>query len=70
MEQKELEAVKNLLARIHGDGGHYTEKHGLLKSIIDAEWKVYIKGLQRHHRLLYITTTQAEELNNGTSKKN
>ncbi len=25
------------LARIHRDGGHYTEKHGLLKSVMDAD---------------------------------
>ena len=61
MEQKELEAVKNLLARIHGDGGHYTEKHGLLKSIIDAEWKVSQRTTTFVHN---------ERMNNGTSKKN
>lgn len=26
----------NLLARIHRDGGHYTMKHGLEKSVEDA----------------------------------
>ena len=30
----------NLLARIHRDGGHYTEEHGLDKSAKDAEKKV------------------------------
>ena len=27
----------NLLARIHRDGGHYTIKHGLEKSVKDAD---------------------------------
>lgn len=27
----------NLLARIHRDGGHYTMKHGLEKSVADAD---------------------------------
>lgn len=30
----------NLLARIHGDGGHYTAEHGLEKSVSDADQKV------------------------------
>lgn len=30
----------NLLARIHRDGGHYTEEHGLEKSVADADLKV------------------------------
>jgi hypothetical protein len=30
----------NLLAVIHRDGGHYTDKHGVDKSIDDAERKV------------------------------
>lgn len=29
----------NLLARIHGDGGHYVEQHGLEKAVADAEAK-------------------------------
>lgn len=32
-----LEGIGNLLARIHGDGGHYFNKHGLHKSCEDAE---------------------------------
>ena len=34
------EALNELLALIHGDGGHYTKDHGTLKSIQDAEKKV------------------------------
>jgi hypothetical protein len=30
-------AIGELLAVLHGDGGHYTAKHGLLKSIKDAQ---------------------------------
>lgn len=28
---------KNLLARIHRDGGHYLEKHGVEKAVADAD---------------------------------
>ena len=28
--------LRNLLAIIHRDGGHYTERHGLVKSFQDA----------------------------------
>lgn len=40
MEQLTLTRVRNLLARIHGDGGHYVEQHGLDKALEDAEAKV------------------------------
>jgi len=40
-------ALKNLLARIHGDNGHYTEQHGMLKSIADAEQKIVDAQKQR-----------------------
>lgn len=30
----------SLLARIHGDGGHYTTKHGLEQSIADAHMEI------------------------------
>lgn len=33
-------ALRNLLARIHRDGGHYTDMHGVEKSAADAEAKV------------------------------
>ena len=29
--------LANLLARIHGDGGHYTSEHGIEKSVADAD---------------------------------
>lgn len=29
--------LRNLLARIHCDGGHYTSKHGISKSCLDAD---------------------------------
>ncbi len=31
--------LKNLLAVIHGDGGHYVAQHGLAKACVDAEAK-------------------------------
>jgi hypothetical protein len=30
----------NLLARIHRDGGHHTDQHGLTKSVADADLRV------------------------------
>jgi len=33
----ESSMLRNLLARIHGDGGHYLDKHGLEKTLADAE---------------------------------
>jgi hypothetical protein len=35
-----LHALKNLLAVIHGDGGHHTEWVGILQSCKDAMEKV------------------------------
>ena len=32
--------LRGLLARIHGDGGHYTAEHGINKSVEDADQKV------------------------------
>ena len=32
----EASMLRNLLARIHGDGGHYVERHGLEKALDDA----------------------------------
>lgn len=32
--------LRNLLARIHGDGGHYVEQHGIDKAIEDADARV------------------------------
>ena len=36
----ELAAAKNLLARIHRDGGHHTEAVGFAQSVADADAKV------------------------------
>lgn len=36
----EASMLRNLLALIHGDGGHYLEEHGLEKALADAEIKV------------------------------
>jgi len=34
------ERLLNLLARIHGDGGHYVDEHGLDKACVDADLRV------------------------------
>jgi hypothetical protein len=36
----EASMLRNLLARIHRDGGHYVERHGLDKALEDADAKV------------------------------
>ncbi len=36
----EASMLRNLLARIHRDGGHYVEEHGLDKALEDAEAKI------------------------------
>jgi hypothetical protein len=36
----EASMLRNLLARIHRDGGHYIEQHGLEKALEDAGAKV------------------------------
>lgn len=36
-EARLRELLGNLLARIHGDGGHYVEEHGWEKACADAE---------------------------------
>ncbi len=33
--------LKNLLAVIHGDGGHYTDWHGIPQSAEDATAKIF-----------------------------
>ncbi len=35
------ELLCELLAGIHGDGGHHTDKVGLVQSVIDAEKKIH-----------------------------
>jgi hypothetical protein len=40
-ERNEIKYAGNLLAVIHGDGGHYTDKHGWKKSTDDAKDKYY-----------------------------
>lgn len=37
LDKDTRQAVGNLLARIHRDGGHYVAEHGLLKASEDAE---------------------------------
>lgn len=45
----EASMLRNLLARIHGDGGHYVEEHGLDKALEDADelvstWQAGVSG--------------------------
>lgn len=42
VSEQAMRDLKNLLARMHRDGGHHTEEVGLLRSIRDAE-DVYLK---------------------------
>jgi hypothetical protein len=37
--------LRELLAVIHGDGGHYADEHGLAKAVADAEVKWYGRGV-------------------------
>jgi hypothetical protein len=37
--------LEELLATIHGDGGHYSDEHGLAKAVADAEEKWYARSL-------------------------
>lgn len=50
----ERQILLNLLARIHRDGGHYTETHGLEKSAQDAEEKIVdlIHRINALHRII------------------
>lgn len=53
-EVKGLEQrLGNLLARIHGDGGHYITEHGWEKAEADADAKVVDKFAEREE-LLYL----------------
>jgi hypothetical protein len=36
--------LEELLAVIHGDGGHYSDEHGLPRAVADAEVKWYARG--------------------------
>lgn len=47
----EASMLRNLLARIHRDGGHYVEEHGLDKAVDDAEVQV-VYFLSLHDRLM------------------
>jgi hypothetical protein len=40
--------LRNLLARIHCDGGHYTAKHGISKSCLDADALIVERSTRIH----------------------
>jgi len=46
----EASMLRNLLARIHRDGGHYVEEHGLDKALEDADAQV-VQWLSMQDRL-------------------
>lgn len=46
-----IEAIGNLLAVIHRDGGHYEAEHGILKACADAEQVVQRERLRTLHDL-------------------
>ena len=39
--------LMNLLAVIHRDGGHYVDKHGVVKACSDAEEKVLVERREK-----------------------
>jgi hypothetical protein len=43
---KTEQTLGNLLARIHRDGGHYIEEHGMDKAVTDADAKI-VRWLSR-----------------------
>jgi hypothetical protein len=47
--EAKLAAVRELLAVVHRDGGHYTAEHGIDKSVKDA-LEVYYKLLERSEK--------------------
>lgn len=49
--REDYRLVRELLPIVHGDGGHYTEKHGLTKSVEDAI-KIVMKLRQEKEELL------------------
>jgi hypothetical protein len=54
----------NILAVIHRDGGHYTAKHGLEKSVKDAQ-EIVIKAFAT---LAELEERNAERLTSGASR--
>jgi hypothetical protein len=48
-------ALRNLLAVIHRDGGHYTEEHGLAKSIQEA-YALWVELREKADELARLTT--------------
>lgn len=49
----------NLLARIHGDGGHYTEEYGVDKAVADADEKIVARFATARENQAYVATYAA-----------
>lgn len=61
----EASMLRELLARIHGDGGHYVAKHGLDKALEDAdrlvaEWRAAPPAPARQEPLFLLHTGQID----------
>ncbi len=48
-QQKINSAISELLAVLHGDGGHYEQSNGKLKAIRDAQKLLHIKWIINEH---------------------
>ena len=57
-------ALGNLLARIHGDGGHYIDKHGWHKACADGEKRV-VEKFHAHYEISYVFTEMTRMLKEG-----
>jgi hypothetical protein len=61
--------VGNLLARIHRDGGHYIEEHGLAKAMEDADAKVVEwLGMQQQTDAMRQTLRDIEEMSRSGAR--
>jgi DNA-binding HxlR family transcriptional regulator len=59
--EEQLKSTRELLAILHGDGGHYTDEYGLEKSIQDAIELIHTK---------WILNEQMIDINQQSSKLN
>jgi hypothetical protein len=57
--------LEELLATIHGDGGHYSDAHGLAKATADAEDKWHAAALSRLRDTQRVLVEALRELRNA-----
>ena len=69
--EDQLTAAQNLLARIHGDGGHHQDKVGFLQGCTDAETKYcqLVGELDTAKYQLAKAEQQAKELSDSVAQK-